>query len=100
MTSWQLHLFVTITFGFTSSYVPFTDIEYILFNRYAKFQSVASITLHFPDNFGGDTSQINYIGFKGEATQVTTWPRIKWVLLICFLDQVLVPYMTLFPVYD
>ncbi|KAB5553171.1 hypothetical protein OIU76_008957 [Salix suchowensis] len=38
--------------------------------RYAKFQSVASITLHFPDNFGGDTSQIHYIGFKGEATQL------------------------------
>lgn len=38
--------------------------------RYSKFQSVASITLHFPDNFGGDTTQIYYIGLKGEATQV------------------------------
>ncbi|XP_054818720.1 uncharacterized protein LOC129318142 [Prosopis cineraria] len=38
--------------------------------RYSKFQSVANITLHFPDNFGGDTSQIQYIGFKGEATQL------------------------------
>ncbi|CAN1147323.1 PITH domain-containing protein GA19395 [Linum perenne] len=37
--------------------------------RYAKFQSVSSITLHFPDNFGGDTTQIHYIGFKGEATK-------------------------------
>ncbi|CAN0907331.1 PITH domain-containing protein CG6153 [Linum grandiflorum] len=37
--------------------------------RYAKFQSVSSITLHFPENFGGDTSQIHYIGFKGEATK-------------------------------
>ncbi|KAF7849586.1 hypothetical protein BT93_L0579 [Corymbia citriodora subsp. variegata] len=38
--------------------------------RYSKFQSVGNITLHFPDNFGGDTSQILYIGFKGEATQL------------------------------
>ncbi|KAH7574328.1 hypothetical protein JRO89_XS03G0283100 [Xanthoceras sorbifolium] len=37
--------------------------------RYSKFQSVASITLHFPENFGGDTTQIHYIGLKGEATQ-------------------------------
>lgn len=26
--------------------------------------------MHFPDNFGGDTTQIHYIGLKGEATQV------------------------------
>lgn len=38
--------------------------------RYSKFQSVANITLHFPESFGGDTTQIHYIGFKGEATQV------------------------------
>ncbi|KAH9799875.1 PITH domain-containing protein [Citrus sinensis] len=38
--------------------------------RYSKFQSVANITLHFPDNFGGDTTQIHYIGLKGEATQL------------------------------
>ncbi|XP_055960259.1 uncharacterized protein LOC126662573 isoform X2 [Mercurialis annua] len=38
--------------------------------RYAKFQGVSSITLHFPESFGGDTSRIHYIGFKGEATQL------------------------------
>ncbi|KAF4375666.1 uncharacterized protein LOC115705622 [Cannabis sativa] len=38
--------------------------------RYSKFQSVGNITLHFPENFGGDASQIHYIGFKGEATQL------------------------------
>ncbi|WCJ29570.1 PITH domain-containing protein 1 [Euphorbia peplus] len=38
--------------------------------RYAKFQGVASITLHFPDSFSGDISRIHYIGFKGEATQL------------------------------
>jgi len=43
---------------------------YILFVRYSKFQSVANITLHFPESFGGDITEIYYIGFKGEATQV------------------------------
>ncbi|KAJ6815960.1 PITH domain-containing protein 1 [Iris pallida] len=38
--------------------------------RYAKFQSVGNLTLHFPDNFGGETTQIYYIGLKGEATQL------------------------------
>ncbi|KAH1030823.1 hypothetical protein J1N35_042997 [Gossypium stocksii] len=38
--------------------------------RYLKFQSVANITLHFPESFGGDTTQIHYIGFKGEATHL------------------------------
>ncbi|GJS22275.1 PITH domain-containing protein 1 [Tanacetum coccineum] len=38
--------------------------------RYSKFQGVGNLTLHFPDNFGGDTSRIQYIGLKGEATQL------------------------------
>ncbi|CAL9115172.1 unnamed protein product [Musa textilis] len=38
--------------------------------RYSRFQSVGNLTLHFPDNFGGDTTQIYYIGLKGEATQL------------------------------
>lgn len=38
--------------------------------RYSKFQSVGNITLHFPENFGADTTKIHYIGFKGEATQL------------------------------
>jgi hypothetical protein len=31
---------------------------------------VANLTLHFSDNFGGDTTKIYYIGLRGEATQV------------------------------
>lgn len=50
--------------------------------RYSKFQSVGNITLHFPENFGGDTTQIEYIGFKGEATQVFPLPNF------CFYDRV------------
>ncbi|KAM3282101.1 PITH domain-containing protein 1 isoform X2 [Capsicum chacoense] len=38
--------------------------------RYTRFQSVGNITLHFPDNFGADTTQIHYIGLKGETTQM------------------------------
>ncbi|PIA64481.1 hypothetical protein AQUCO_00100158v1 [Aquilegia coerulea] len=38
--------------------------------RYSKFQGVGNLTLHFPDNFGADTTQIQYIGLKGEATQL------------------------------
>ncbi|KAK1285273.1 hypothetical protein QJS10_CPB20g00493 [Acorus calamus] len=38
--------------------------------RYSKFQSVGNLTLHFPENFGAETTQIYYIGLRGEATQL------------------------------
>ncbi|KAK8921733.1 hypothetical protein KSP39_PZI020145 [Platanthera zijinensis] len=38
--------------------------------RYARFQSAASLTLHFPVNFGAETTKIHYIGLRGEATQL------------------------------
>ncbi|XP_020080239.1 PITH domain-containing protein 1-like isoform X2 [Ananas comosus] len=38
--------------------------------RFSRFQSVANLTLHFPENFGGNTTQIYYIGLRGEATQL------------------------------
>lgn len=38
--------------------------------KYAKFQGVASITLHFPENFGTDATRLHYIGFRGEATSI------------------------------
>ncbi|CAN6441516.1 unnamed protein product [Victoria cruziana] len=38
--------------------------------RYSRFQSVGNLTLHFPENFGGDTTQIYYVGLRGEATQL------------------------------
>ncbi|KAJ3671186.1 hypothetical protein LUZ60_008612 [Juncus effusus] len=38
--------------------------------KYSKFQSVANLTLHFSENFGGDTTQIYFIGLRGEATQL------------------------------
>lgn len=56
----------------------------VILYRYSKFQSVGNITLHFPDNFGGDTTQIHYIGLKGEATQVIFFLTNFAVLLIPF----------------
>ncbi|XP_068648639.1 uncharacterized protein [Aristolochia californica] len=38
--------------------------------RYSRFQGVASLTLHFSENFGADSTQIYYIGLRGEATQL------------------------------
>ncbi|XP_057813483.1 uncharacterized protein LOC131027440 isoform X2 [Cryptomeria japonica] len=37
---------------------------------YSRFQGVANLTLHFPENFGAETTQIYYIGLRGEATQM------------------------------
>eukprot|EP00128_Syssomonas_multiformis_P001368 Colp12_sorted_trinity150504_noHs@3663 len=34
--------------------------------RISKFQNVHSLTLYFPENNGGDTTKIQYIGFKGD----------------------------------
>ncbi|KAJ7542106.1 hypothetical protein O6H91_10G090100 [Diphasiastrum complanatum] len=38
--------------------------------RYARFQGIANLTLHFPVNCGGETTRIHYIGLRGEATQI------------------------------
>ncbi|CAK9212010.1 unnamed protein product [Sphagnum jensenii] len=47
---------------------PHGEIEYL--TKYAKFQGVASLTLHFPRNFGANATCIHYIGLRGEATQL------------------------------
>ena len=44
---------------------PSASIEYT--TRLAKFQSVASLTLHFPSNGGGDCTRIHFVGLRGEA---------------------------------
>lgn len=41
-----------------------------LFGRYFKFQGVHNITLYFPSNFSAPTTQVFYVGFKGERTQI------------------------------
>eukprot|EP00466_Bigelowiella_natans_P002568 jgi/Bigna1/91845/estExt_fgenesh1_pg.C_1240007 len=37
--------------------------------RISKFQNASSITMFFTGNFEDDTTQINYLGLKGEGTQ-------------------------------
>ena len=36
--------------------------------RASKFQSVTSVTFHFPDSFDGGATRICFLGIKGEAT--------------------------------
>lgn len=43
------------------------DMEYP--TQVARFNGVHSLDLHFPDNFGAEATQINFIGFKGEYTE-------------------------------
>lgn len=37
--------------------------------KIVTFSSVHHLTLHFPTNFGGDTTSIYYIGLKGEFSE-------------------------------
>ena len=39
-------------------------------HQVSKFQSVSSLTIFFCENFGGDSTSVSYIGFKGEVTSV------------------------------
>ncbi|KAF8951144.1 PITH domain-containing protein 1 [Entomortierella lignicola] len=42
----------------------------------AKFTSIRSLTLFFSENYGGDTTRINFIGLKGEFTEFKRDPII------------------------
>eukprot|EP00850_Spirogloea_muscicola_P005216 SM000023S07672 [mRNA] locus=s23:735661:737895:- [translate_table: standard] len=45
------------------------EVEYV--TKYAKFQGIANLSMHFQSNHGGSTTRIHYIGFRGEATQMS-----------------------------
>lgn len=45
---------------------PRGELEYQ--TRYARFQGVASLILHFPESFGGTSTEIFYVGLRGSAT--------------------------------
>ncbi|CAM6120120.1 unnamed protein product [Calypogeia fissa] len=45
---------------------PRGELEYQ--TRYARFQGVASLILHFPASFGGTSTEILFVGLRGEAT--------------------------------
>ncbi|KAJ3055348.1 hypothetical protein HK097_010774 [Rhizophlyctis rosea] len=44
--------------------------------RIAKFSNLRSITLYFPENYGGDTTKISYIGLKGDWMEINKDPII------------------------
>ncbi|KAI9597724.1 galactose-binding domain-like protein [Syncephalis fuscata] len=44
--------------------------------RLAKFSSVRSVTLFFPENFGDDITQLTFLGFRGEWTKIQPQPII------------------------
>lgn len=93
MSSWlstenKNFCFCFLQFYFTIRY-PSSDFTFLHAIRYSKFQNVASITLHFPDSFGGDTTKIEYIGFKGEATQVIAHIVVDFAALVLQIIHVL-----------
>jgi hypothetical protein len=67
-----------IDFGNASSLTPVQEwdlqednkgiLEYP--TRIAKFNNVNNLTIHFPTNFGSDTTKVFYIGLKGDFTEV------------------------------
>ena len=53
----------------------------LFFYRAARFNSVDSLTIHFPSNFGEDNTKIYYIGLKGDFHEVS------WVFFFAFLNR-------------
>nr|XP_047905595.1 PITH domain-containing protein 1 [Anser cygnoides] len=47
---------------------PTGELEYP--TKVARFSSVNHLSIHFPKNFGAETTKIFYIGLKGEWTEV------------------------------
>ncbi|XP_027231223.2 PITH domain-containing protein GA19395 [Penaeus vannamei] len=46
---------------------PTGTLEYT--TKVVKFSSVTHLTIHFPSNFGEETTKVSYIGFRGEYTK-------------------------------
>ncbi|KAI9300330.1 galactose-binding domain-like protein [Cunninghamella echinulata] len=70
-------------FDAAESYVPTQEFDLVQHDdvaeygtRVAKFNNVRNLTLYFPENFGGDTSIIRYLGFKGEWQEMKRDPII------------------------
>ena len=50
-------------------FIKIKQILIIFFCRIVKFSSVYHLTLHFPKNFGAETSKIIFIGLKGDWSE-------------------------------
>jgi hypothetical protein len=44
--------------------------------RVARFGSVRNLTIYFPNNFGNPTTQLYYVGLRGEFTEISKDPVI------------------------
>lgn len=44
-------------------------VEYSL--KAAKFSSISQLCIHFPSNFGADSTKVYYIGLRGDFLQVS-----------------------------
>ncbi|NXL77646.1 PITH1 protein, partial [Leptocoma aspasia] len=54
---------------FSLSQDPLGELEYP--TKIARFSNVYHLSMHFPKNFGAETTKIFYIGLKGEWTEVS-----------------------------
>ena len=58
-------------------------------SRAARFNHCESISIHFPSNFGAETTKVYYIGLKGDFTQVRNENKcVMTALLQLFLPKV------------
>lgn len=64
-TVWQ-----EVTTQWSSSLCPQLHFPSVFPSRIARFSSVYHLSIHFPKNFGAETTKIFYIGLKGEWTEV------------------------------
>lgn len=76
-----------IDFDLASSLVPIQEWDLVMDpppkevieypTKVAKFNNVKSLIIHFPNNFGNlDVTRLNYIGLKGEFSELKTDPII------------------------
>ncbi|KXN72385.1 UPF0424 family protein [Conidiobolus coronatus NRRL 28638] len=73
-----------IDFDYVSSATPVQEWELVdgisheveYQTRITKFNNVRNLSLYFPDNFGAESTEIIYIGLKGEFTELKDDPII------------------------
>ena len=59
------------TVQYKTKVTPLPPLILISIFQVVTFSSVHHLTLHFPSNYGDDSTRIYYIGLAGEFTQVS-----------------------------